>query len=67
MTDVLGFGVEKRRQVMGDIAKEKVHFRDGFRQMLESISERHTFQEGQALLKRGVLESNLYTNLDGTS
>ena len=53
MTDVLGFGIEKRREVMGNIATEKVHFRDGFRQMLESISERHTFDEGKTLLKRG--------------
>lgn len=53
MTDVLGFGPDKRREVMGDIAKEKVHFRDGFRQMLESISARHTLEEGKALLKRG--------------
>lgn len=53
MTDVLGFGKEKRKQVMGDIAKEKVHFRDGFREMLESISERHTFDDCKTVVRRG--------------
>lgn len=53
MTDVLGFGVEKRKETMGDIAKEKVHFRDGFRLMLESISAKHTFEECKTLVKRG--------------
>lgn len=53
MTDVLGFGKERRKQVMGDIAKEKVHFRDGFRQMLESIAERHTFDDCKEVVRRG--------------
>jgi 2-hydroxy-3-keto-5-methylthiopentenyl-1-phosphate phosphatase len=52
MTDTLGFGAEKRRQYNRDVLDEKLHFRDSFREMLGSISERHTFDDGVAAVKK---------------
>lgn len=37
MTDTLGFGVERRRQLNKDVLYGKMHFRDSFVEMLDSI------------------------------
>lgn len=37
MTDNLGFGVERRRQLNKDVLFGKMHFRDSFVEMLDSI------------------------------
>jgi len=52
MTDNLGFGKEKRRQGNLDILSGKVTFRDAFREMLESVAEKHTFEECKEVLKK---------------
>lgn len=38
MTDNLGFGVEKRRQGNKDVLSGKMHFRDSFQEMMDSIA-----------------------------
>ncbi|QPG94637.1 hypothetical protein C2857_006594 [Epichloe festucae Fl1] len=38
MTDNLGFGVEKRRQGNKDVLSGKLHFRDSFQEMMDSIA-----------------------------
>ncbi|KAG5913315.1 hypothetical protein E4U53_004906, partial [Claviceps sorghi] len=38
MTDNLGFGVEKRVQGNQDVLLGKVHFRDSFQQMMDSVT-----------------------------
>lgn len=54
MTDNLGFGKEKRRQGNLDILSGKVTFRDAFREMLESVAEKHTFEECKEVLKKNI-------------
>jgi len=54
MTDHLGFGKEKRRQGNLDILQGKVTFRDAFREMLESVSEKYTFEECKEVLKKNI-------------
>ncbi|GJJ15141.1 hypothetical protein Clacol_009416 [Clathrus columnatus] len=53
LTDHLGFGKEKRRQGNLDILAGKTSFRDGFREMLESIP--NTFDECAEVLKNNRL------------
>ncbi|GAB0132448.1 hypothetical protein EsDP_00000883 [Epichloe bromicola] len=38
MTDNLGFGVEKRRQGNKDVLSGKLHFRDSFQEMMDSVA-----------------------------
>jgi 2-hydroxy-3-keto-5-methylthiopentenyl-1-phosphate phosphatase len=52
MTDNLGFGREKRRALNKDILDKTITFRDAFHDMLASVSENHTFQECQEILKK---------------
>lgn len=54
MTDNLGFGKELRRQGNLDILSGKTNFRDAFRGMLESVAEKHTFEECQDELKKNI-------------
>ncbi|TDL25297.1 hypothetical protein BD410DRAFT_785208 [Rickenella mellea] len=54
MTDNLGYGKVKRRQGNLDILSGKATFRDAFREMLDSVAERHTFEECKAILKRDI-------------
>jgi len=54
MTDFLGFGKEKRRQGNLDILSGKVTFRDAFREMLESVAEKHSFEECKEVLKENI-------------
>lgn len=61
MTDNLGFGREKRRALNEEILNERETFRDGFRQMLASVSENHTFEECQKILKKSSWKSSRYT------
>jgi len=52
MTDNLGYGPEKRREGNLNILAGKVTFRDGFREMLESVP--NTFEECKAVLKQNI-------------
>ncbi|KIJ38472.1 hypothetical protein M422DRAFT_33255 [Sphaerobolus stellatus SS14] len=52
MTDNLGFGKEKRRQGNLDILSGKVTFKDGFREMLESVPNK--FDECKQILKDNI-------------
>ncbi|KAI5119152.1 hypothetical protein M0805_005231 [Coniferiporia weirii] len=45
MTDNLGFGKQKRREGNLEILAKRTTFRDAFRVMLNSVAEKHTFEE----------------------
>lgn len=59
MTDNLGFGRDKRRALNLAILNGQTTFRDGFREMLDSVSERHSFQECQETLKKSLSDEAL--------
>lgn len=52
MTDNLGFGVERRRQLNKDVLFGKMHFRDSFVEMLDSIKT--PFDECVQLLLKNI-------------
>ncbi|KAH6918183.1 HAD-like domain-containing protein [Coprinopsis sp. MPI-PUGE-AT-0042] len=55
MTDNLGFGREKRRDGNLEILAGRLTFRDGFREMLESIvANGHTFADCEEYLKEHI-------------
>ncbi|KAL5498907.1 hypothetical protein ACEPAH_1425 [Sanghuangporus vaninii] len=54
MTDNLGFGKEKRRQGNLDILSGRVTFRDAFKEMLDSVAEKHTFEECKEILRNNI-------------
>ena len=60
MTDNMGFGHERRRALNLDVLNGQRTFRDAFREMLDSVSERHTFQECQETLKKSQFLYNEY-------
>ncbi|TEB34041.1 hypothetical protein FA13DRAFT_1729500 [Coprinellus micaceus] len=52
LTDNLGYGYEKRRQGNFEILADRLTFRDGFRDMLKSVSDNgHTIEECKKYLK----------------
>ncbi|KAL4989135.1 hypothetical protein BDW68DRAFT_176256 [Aspergillus falconensis] len=52
MTDNLGFGQEKRRQLNKDVLENKVTFRDSFRDMLDSVP--NAFNDCLEILKKNM-------------
>ncbi|KAF8586623.1 hypothetical protein K439DRAFT_1408551 [Ramaria rubella] len=52
LTDHLGFGREKRRHGNLEILSGRVTFRDGFREMLQSVP--NTFDECKEILKKNI-------------
>jgi 2-hydroxy-3-keto-5-methylthiopentenyl-1-phosphate phosphatase len=54
MTDNLGYGKDRRRQGNFDVLAGKVTFRDSFHEMLESVSERHGFEECKEVLRQSA-------------
>jgi len=52
LTDNVGYGFEKRREVNKDILNGKITFRDAFRDMLDSISM--PFEDCKELLKKNI-------------
>lgn len=55
MTDELGFGREKRRELNIATLKDEVTFRDSFREMLESVvAKGHGFEECKEELKKNI-------------
>ncbi|KAF5390758.1 hypothetical protein D9757_004443 [Collybiopsis confluens] len=55
MTDNLGFGREKRRQLNMDVLEEKMTFRDAFREMLASVvAKGHSFEECKEILRQNI-------------
>ncbi|KZT04529.1 uncharacterized protein LAESUDRAFT_737939 [Laetiporus sulphureus 93-53] len=55
MTDELGFGREKRRELNLDTLSGKITFRDSFREMLESVSAKgHSFEYCKEQLKQNI-------------
>merc|ERR1711939_610765 len=55
MTYNLGFGRERRRDYNKEILDGSTTFRDGFRAMLDSVSEKHTFDECKEILKKKIV------------
>jgi len=55
MTDNLGFGKEERRRLNVEIYHNRVSFRDGFRSMLESVNEHHTFEQCKQAVKENII------------
>jgi len=54
MTDNIGFGAEKRRQLNIDILEGRVGFRDAFRDMLESVNANTTFEDAKARVTEAI-------------
>ncbi|KAF5343434.1 hypothetical protein D9758_011835 [Tetrapyrgos nigripes] len=55
MTDNLGFGREKRRELNLEILSGKQTFRDGFREMLASVvANGHSFEECKKILRENI-------------
>lgn len=52
MVDTVGMGYTERRKINEEIVAERIGFRDGFRQMLESV--KHPFEEMKELTRRDV-------------
>lgn len=57
MVDTVGMGYTERRKINELIVSEKVSYRDGFKQMIESIHR--PFNEMEALVRKGDLISSL--------
>ncbi|KAH9815418.1 HAD-like domain-containing protein [Melampsora americana] len=54
MTDNLGFGREKRRQGNLDVLEGKVTFRDMFKEMIDSVSSKYSFDECREIVKKHI-------------
>ncbi|KAJ3862789.1 HAD-like domain-containing protein [Lentinula novae-zelandiae] len=55
MTDNLGFGRDRRRDLNMEILHEKTTFRDGFREMLASVvANGHSFEECKEILRKNI-------------
>ncbi|KAI5480444.1 protein of pyridoxal phosphate phosphatase-related family [Pseudohyphozyma bogoriensis] len=53
-TDNLGFGLEKRRALNVEILNGSTTFRDGFREMIDSVAAKKTFEETKEYLKNKI-------------
>ncbi|MBW0478494.1 hypothetical protein O181_018209 [Austropuccinia psidii MF-1] len=54
MTDNLGFGYKRRRELNIDILEERVGFKQAFQEMLDSVSSKHSFDECREIVKRNI-------------
>ncbi|KAM0750480.1 hypothetical protein T439DRAFT_326447 [Meredithblackwellia eburnea MCA 4105] len=54
LTDDLGFGPEKRRALNVDILNGKAHFRDAFREMINSVADNKSFDEAREYVKKEI-------------
>ncbi len=55
MTDTLGFGLKKRKDVAQLMLNEKLSFRDGFREMLQSITDNnHSLEDCIKVLLKNI-------------
>jgi len=54
MTDNLGFGKEKRREGNFDVLAGRKTFRDSFKEMLDSVSAKHSFEECKQVLRENI-------------
>jgi 2,3-diketo-5-methylthio-1-phosphopentane phosphatase len=52
LTDNYGFGVDRRRQLNKDVLEGKMHFRDSFLEMLDSVTL--SFEECIDILKKNI-------------
>ncbi|THH03060.1 hypothetical protein EW145_g6563 [Phellinidium pouzarii] len=55
MTDNLGFGKAERRKGNVKILSGETTFRDAFKLMLASVSEKHSFEECKEVLKKNII------------
>jgi len=54
ITDHLGYGRERRREQNLAVLEAKVGFRDSFREMIESASAKHSFDECRETVKKNI-------------
>jgi len=54
LTDNLGFGVEKRRELNLEVLAGRMTFRDAFREMLQSVAAKVPFHECVEVLKKNI-------------
>ncbi|KAF9066665.1 HAD-like domain-containing protein [Rhodocollybia butyracea] len=55
MTDNLGFGRERRRELNIDILEDRITFRDAFREMLASVvAKGYSFEECKDILRKNI-------------
>ena len=52
MVDTVGMGYTERRKLNEDIIHERIHYREGFKKMIESVH--HPFHEMEELVRRDV-------------
>lgn len=54
MTDNLGYGRKKRRELNIEVLGGKTTFRDAFKDMIESVSAKHSFEECREIVKKNI-------------
>jgi len=54
MTDNLGMGKEQRRALNFEVLDGRMTFRDSFKEMLDSVSVKHPFEECKEILKKNI-------------
>lgn len=55
MTDNLGYGKQKRRDGNIAVLEGKTNFRDSFREMIDSVSAKHSFDECREIVKKNII------------
>lgn len=54
ITDNLGYGRERRREQNVAVLEGKAQFRDAFKEMIESASAKHSFDECREMVKKNI-------------